>query len=100
LSNPFVFKDIHIYGEKITNPSLDLSLLLTPLEKEILIFVCENKEIKKTALLENVLKIKTDIETKTIESHLTRIRKKLLSIKSEIQISLKDDTVYLEDWFK
>ena len=73
-----------------------MSLLLTPLEKKILIFLFENKEINKTLMLEKVLKIKKDVETKTIESHLTRIRKKLLFVKSEIQISLKDDVVYLD----
>ena len=73
-----------------------MSLLLTPLEKKILIFLFKNKEINKTLLLEKVLKIKKDVETKTIESHLTRIRKKLLFVKSEIQISLKDDVVYLD----
>ena len=47
--------------------------------------------------LEKIMNVKKNIETKTIESHLTRIRKKLLIVKSKIQISSKDDVFYLED---
>ena len=71
-------------------------MLLTPLEKEILIFLFENKRIKKDYLLEKILKIKKEIETKTAESHLTRIRGKLTRIKSEIQLKTKEDVFYLD----
>ena len=56
----------------------------------------EKKQIKKEYLLEEVLRIKKDIETKTIESHLTRIRKKLIKIESKILITSKDDKIYIE----
>ena len=79
-----------------TNTILGSSVLLTPLEKEILIFLFENKRIKKDYLLEKIIKIKKETETKTAESHLTRIRGKLLMIKSEIQIKTKDDVFYLD----
>jgi DNA-binding response OmpR family regulator len=72
-------------------------MLLTPLEKEILIVLFEKKQITREFLLEEILKIKKDIETKTIESHLTRIRRKLLKIESEIQISSKEDVFFLEN---
>lgn len=91
-----VFKKIEIFGDEITNTSLGLSVLLTPLEKEILIFLFENKKIKKDYLLEKIIKIKKDIETKTAESHLTRIRGKIMKIKSKIQIKTKDDFFYLD----
>ena len=91
-----VLKHIELFGDKITNSKLGLSLLLTPLEKEILIFLFENKRIKKVYLLEKILKIKKEIETKTAESHLTRIRKKLMRIKSEIQIKTKEDIFFLD----
>ena len=70
--------------------------MLTPLEKEILIFLFENKEIKRGYLLEEIIKIKKEIETKTAESHLTRIRGKLIKIKSEIKIKTKEDIFYLD----
>ena len=54
-------------------------------------------QIKRGYFLEKVLEIKKNIETKTIESHLTRIRKKLLMINSEIQISSKGDVFFIED---
>lgn len=56
----------------------------------------ERKKIKRDYFLETIFNIKKNIETKTIESHLTRIRKKLLSIKSKTKISSKEDTFYLE----
>ena len=72
-------------------------MLLTPLEKEIIIVLFEKKQITREFLQEEILKIKKNIETKTIESHLTRIRRKLLKIESEIQISSKEDVFFLEN---
>ena len=95
ISKTVILKNIEIIGEKITNINSGNNLLLTPLEKEILIVLFKNKKIKREYLLEEILKIKKNIETKTIESHLTRIRRKLLKIKSEIQITSKNDTFYL-----
>ena len=91
-----ILKNTAIFGDKITNTELSLDVLLTPLEKEILVFLFENKKIKKDYLLEKIIKIKKEIETKTAESHLTRIRGKLMKIKSEIQIKTKDDFFFLD----
>ena len=96
ISKTAVYKNTRIWGEKMTNLNSGMSALLTPLEKEILIAFFLKIQIKREYLLERVLKINKDIETKTIESHLTRIRKKLLRIKSKIQISSKDDIFYLD----
>ena len=95
ISKTLILENIEILGEKITNINSGESLPLTSLEKEILVVLFENKKIKRSFLLEEILKIKKNIETKTIESHLTRIRRKLLKIKSEIQISSKEDVFYL-----
>ena len=96
ITKTLVLKNIEILGEKISNVNSRKSLLLTSLEKEILIVLFENKKIKREYLLEEILKIKKDIETKTIESHLTRIRKKLINLSSEIQIKSKGDIFYLD----
>ena len=96
-SNTIFYKDINIVGENITNVKNGLSASLTPLEKKILYELVEKKKTKREFFLEEILKIKKDIKTKTIESHFTRIRKKLLIIKNKIQIFSKDDTFYLED---
>ena len=96
ISKKVVLKKIEIFGDKITNTPLGLSALLTALEKEILIFLFENKRIKKDYLLEKIIKIKKETETKTAETHLTRIRGKLIKIKSKIQIKTNEDVFYLD----
>ncbi|MDC0193199.1 hypothetical protein OAJ53_01910 [Pelagibacteraceae bacterium] len=97
VSKTFIYKDIKILEEKIINTRADKEAFLTSLEKDILILLFERKKIEKNFLLENVLKLRKDTETKTIESHLTRIRKKLLSINSDIEIISKDNVIYLID---
>jgi len=97
LSKTIIFKDIEIIGEKITNLKNNLSCLLTPLEKKILTELVEEKQISRDYFLEEIINIKKNIETKTIESHLTRIRKKLLKIKTSIKISSREDIFYFEN---
>lgn len=92
-----IYEDIKIWGEKIINTKNQKEVFLTLPEKDILILLFERKKIEKKYFLENVLKLKIDTETKTIESHLTRIRKKLLRINSQIEIASKDNTVFLVD---
>lgn len=96
ITKKIVLKNIEIFGDKITNLIPGLTAFLTPLEKEILVFLFENKKIKREYLLEKIIKIKKEIKTKTAESHLTRIRGKLLKIKSDIQIKTKEDVFYLD----
>ena len=96
VSKKITLRNIEILDEKITNIESNLTISLTPLEKEILVVLFQNKKINREYLLEEILKIKKNIETKTIESHLTRIRRKLLKIKSEIQITSKEDVFYLD----
>lgn len=89
------FMNTEILGEKITNTNLGLSIKLTSLENKILTLLFEEKKIKKDYILVEVLKINKNIETKTIESHLTRIRRKLFKIKSDVQITAKEDAFFL-----
>ena len=89
------YEDIKIIDETIINVKNNLFSKITLLEKTILSELVEKKEIRRDYFLENIIKIKKDAETKTVESHLTRIRKKILSIKSKIQISLKEDVIYI-----
>ena len=96
-STVIIYKDIKVLEGKIFNCKTSDFCQLTSLEKNILLEIIEHKKIKRDYFLENILKIKKNIETKTIESHLTRIRKKLLLIKSEIQIFSKDDVFYIEN---
>ena len=96
VTNSFYFGDIKILGEKIINKKTEQEIFLTTLEKEILTLLINRKQIEKNSLLEGVLKIKKDTETKTIESHLTRIRNKLSKVNSELKILSKGNSVFLK----
>ena len=82
-------------GEKIINNKTDKEITLTSLEKEILRLLIDKKETEKNFLLESVLKIKKETETKTIESHLSRIRNKLSKINSKLKIISKGNKIFL-----
>ena len=90
------FRDVKIQNDKIINTNNGITEYLTPLEQDICFVLFKNTQSKKNFLLEKVLKIKKDIETKTIETHLSRIRKKFLNISSAIEITTKEDTIYLK----
>ena len=93
--NSIIYGDIKVQGEKIINNKTEKETLLTPLEKDILTLLIERQEIEKSFLLEVVLKIKKETETKTIESHLTRIRNKLSKINSKLKIISKGKKIFL-----
>ena len=95
VSNSFNYGDIKILGEKIINNKTKKEIFLTSLEKNILILLIDKEKIEKNVLLEVGLKIKKDIETKTLESHLTRIRNKLSKIDSDLKILSKENNVFL-----
>ena len=95
VSNSFNYGDIKISGEKIINNKTEKETYLTTLEKNILALLIDNKKIDKNSLLEIVLKVKKNTETKTLESHFTRIRNKLLKINSNLKILSKDNKVFL-----
>ena len=60
-----------------------------------IIDVIDKKTITKDYFLENILQLNKNTETKTIESHLTRIRKKLLEINSFIQIQSRGNKIFI-----
>ena len=94
-SKSFNYGDIKILGEKIINKKTEKEIPLTPLEKNILIVLIDKEIIEKKSLLEIGLNIKKDTETKTLETHLTRIRNKLLKINSNLKILTKENKVFL-----
>ena len=95
MGNSFNFGDIKMVGEKIINNKTEKEIFLTTLERDILMPLIDHEQIEKNFLLEDVLKIKKDTETKTIESHLTRIRNKLSKIDSKLKIVSKGGRVFL-----
>lgn len=95
VENSLNYEDIKIIGEKIINKKTEKEIFLTPLEKDILTLLIDRNQTEKKFLLESVLKLKKDTETKTIESHLTRIRNKLSKVNSKLKILSRDDRVFL-----
>jgi hypothetical protein len=95
VGNSINHRDIKILGEKIINNTTEQEIFLTTLEKDILIHLIDQDQVEKNFLLEDVLKIKKNTETKTIESHLTRIRNKLSKINSKLKIVSKGEKVFL-----
>ena len=90
-----IFKNIQILEKKIINLSSGKQASLTEIEKEILSYIFKNKACYRFFIKENILKIKSNIETNSLDSHLTRIRKKLEAIKSDIKIITKDEKLIL-----
>jgi len=95
VDNSINYEDVKLQGEKLINNKTGKEIFLTTLEKNILISLIDQEQIKKNFLLETVLKIKKEIETKTLESHLTRIRNKLLKINSKLKIISKGEKIFL-----
>ena len=95
ISRPIIFRCTEIRDDKIINIETGATAFLTTLEKDILLVLFKKTQIEKYYLLESVLKIRKDTETKTLESHLTRIRKKLFKINSQIEILSKDNKVFI-----
>ena len=89
------FHDISIYNEKLINLDNDNFCYLTKIELEILIYLIRNKETSKNFIKENILKIKSNIETNSLESHLSRIRKKINTLKSKVKIQTKNEKLLI-----
>ena len=85
------FHDIIIVNEKLTNINNNSFCYLTKLESEILTYLIIEKESTKKHIQENILNIKSTIQTNSLDSHLTRIRKKMYKIKTSIKIQSKSE---------
>ena len=85
------FHDISIDNEKLTNLKNNSFCYLTKVELEILTCLIREKETSKNFIKENILKIKSNIETNSLESHLTRIRKKMNKVKTNVKIQTKSE---------
>ena len=86
-----IFHDITIINEKMTNINNNSFCYLTKLESEILSYLIFEKESTKKYVQENILKIKGTIKTNSLDSHLTRIRKKMSQINTSIKIKSKSE---------
>ena len=89
------FHDIIIVNEKLINITNNSFCYLTKLESEILTRLIVEKESTKKHIQENILKIKSTIQTNSLDSHLTRIRKKLSQINTSVKIKSKNDKLVI-----
>ncbi len=85
------FHDISIENEKLINLNNNLFCYLTKVELEILKCLIIEKKINKNFIKKNILNIKSDIQTNSLESHLTRIRKKMDKVKTSVKIQTKKE---------
>ena len=90
-----IFHDITIINEKMTNINNNSSCYLTKLESEILSYLIYEKEGTKNYIQENILNIKGTIKTNSLDSHLTRIRKKMNQINTRIKIQSKSEKLLI-----
>lgn len=89
------FQDLSLYNEKLVNLNNDNFCYLTKIELEILTYLIKNKETSKNFIKENILNIKSNIETNSLESHLSRIRKKMNTIKTKVKIQTKNEKLLI-----
>ena len=89
------FHDLSLYNEKLINLDNDDFCYLTKIELEILTYLIRKKETSKNFVKENILNIKSNIETNSLESHLSRIRKKMNTIKTKVKIQTKNEKLLI-----
>ena len=89
------FHDITIVNEKLTNINNNSFCYLTKLESEILTYLIIEKESTKKHIQENILNIKSTIQTNSLDSHPTRIRKKMYKIKTSVKIQSKSEKLLI-----
>ena len=89
------FHDIVIVNEKLTNIKNQSFCYLTKLESEILGHLIIEKETTKKYIQENILNIKSTIQTNSLDSHLTRIRRKMNQINTTVKIQSKNDKLLI-----
>jgi len=90
------FTNIELNNNSATNLKTNQKIDLTQAESHILLKLFKEKNVKKRTLERDVLQIKQNLNTSSMESHLNRIRKKLKKISSRFTISSKDKYVCLE----
>ena len=90
------YRNIELNNNFLTNINTKEKNYLTQAENLILFKLFSEKNVNKKLLERDVLDIKQDLNTSSIESHLNRIRKKLKNINSNFSISSKNNNVYLD----
>lgn len=83
-----VYCDVSLESDNfIRSTKSDKKIYLTETEKDILKFLFKEKIVKKERLKSDILNFQPSLNTKSLESHLSRLRKKLITIGSKITIT-------------
>ena len=70
--------------------------MLTDIENNILIKLIEIKKCQKDYLKENILNISHEIDTHSLDSHLSRIRKKFEKIQTSLNLKSKKNYIIFD----
>ena len=89
----FKHKNILIIDKKLKNVDNHKSCYLTDIERNILECIILNNIASRKYIKQNILNIKSSIETNSLDSHLTRIRKKFNQINADLSIESKNDII-------
>ena len=89
------FGDLFIRGNYIENANKKTRTYLTETQISILKTLISGNGIEKEKIKKDILKITNSLDTKSLESHLSRIRKKLIEIESTTTI-ITSDTAYIK----
>ena len=91
----FKYEDILIESSNLVkNRNKNLSVYFTEKEIDLLKKLINSQKIKKQQIKTDILNFNSLLNTRSLESHLSRIRKKLIAIQSNINIiSEKDDYI-------
>ena len=92
----YTYRNIDLNNNIITNTITNEKAHITEAENLIMLKLFNDKTVNKKILERDVLHIKQDLNTSSIESHLNRIRKKLKKIDSEFSVYSKDNNVFLD----
>ena len=90
---PIIFHDLLILDNFIINSETKEKIRITETETKIIEKLIKNKKLEKKFLQSEVLNLKKEIDTKSIESHISRIRKKIKLIKTNIKIKIQSDQI-------
>ena len=96
LNYVFKYYDINICHHNLLNTKTSITCTLTDIERKILIYIFQNNNCSKRDIKKNVLNLKKNVQTNSVESHLTRIRKKFEEIKSTYIIKSKNDEISIQ----
>ena len=89
------FNNLTIIDQRLINSKNNKSCFLTSIEKNILMELMTKKKIRRNEIKESVLNIKKNVETNSLDSHLTRIRKKIDKIDKNVKIFSKNEYILI-----